>query len=70
MLLISQVEWLDWLNIFTSIWLLIYLYKSMRKVYGQRRAKTVIKFLTLLLSFMFVLVVALIGISLYTFSQL
>jgi hypothetical protein len=70
MLLVGLVEWLEWLNIFAFIWLLIYLYKSMRKVYGQRRAKTVMKFLILLFSFLFVLAVALAGISLYTFSQL
>ncbi len=70
MLLVNLVDWLEWLDLVALVWLLIYLYKSMRKVYGQGRAKTVIKFFILSFAFSIVLVIALAGVALYTFTQL
>ncbi|MCU0420277.1 MAG: DUF3667 domain-containing protein [Cyclobacteriaceae bacterium] len=70
MLLVNLVDWLEWLDLVALVWLLIYLYKSMRQVYGQSRAKTVIKFLILAFAFSVVLVVALAGVAVYTFTQL
>lgn len=52
-ILVNQVEWLSWMQYFLYAWIFIYLYKSMRHVYKQRRAKTVIKYF-LLLSLFFV----------------
>lgn len=54
-ILVNQVEWLSWLQYFLYAWIFIYLYKSMRHVYKQRRAKTVAKYF-LLLSMFFVCV--------------
>lgn len=47
-ILVNQVEWLSWIQYFLYAWIFIYLYKSMRNVYKQRRAKTVIKYFLLL----------------------
>lgn len=47
-ILVNQVEWLSWIQYFLYAWIFIYLYKSMRNVYKQRRAKTVTKYFLLL----------------------
>lgn len=51
-ILVNQVEWLSWLQYFLYAWIFIYLYKSMRHVYKQRRAKTVAKYFLLLSMFL------------------
>ena len=40
-------SWLNWLTAAMIIYSLIYYYKAMRRFYGQRRAKTVIKYILL-----------------------
>lgn len=45
---ISQIKWLDWIPVVFTLWILFYLYKMMRKVYKQRRFKTIIKYFLLL----------------------
>ena len=55
-ILVNQVEWLSWIQYFLYVWIFIYLYKSMRNVYKQRRAKTVTKYF-LLLSMLFFCVI-------------
>jgi hypothetical protein len=52
-ILVSKVEWLWWLELVLYLWIFIYLYKAMRKIYQQRRAKTVIKFMLLNFLFLF-----------------
>lgn len=52
-ILVSKVEWLLWVKWALYIWIFIYLYKAMRKVYQQRRAKTIIKFMLLNFLFLF-----------------
>ncbi len=56
-LIVSKIEtytnW-DWLNILNALLSLItmfYLYKAMRSFYGQKRAKTIVKYFMFLLSF-------------------
>jgi hypothetical protein len=46
----------NWLNVLLNIGIFIYLYKAMRNFYQQRRAKTILKFLLLSLSFVITLV--------------
>ncbi len=36
-----------WLALFLALWIFIYLYKAMRHFYGQRRGKTILKFVLL-----------------------
>jgi hypothetical protein len=49
-----------------SLYVPVYLYKSMRRVYEQGRAITILKFLFLVLSYLLGLVVMLIFVALYT----
>ena len=59
-----------WLALFLALWIFIYLYKAMRHFYGQRRGKTILKFvllngmaffmITLLLMIFFIISAALI----------
>jgi hypothetical protein len=46
-LLISMISWLEWFSVVLVFLIFLYLYKAMRRVYGQRRFKTIIKFLLL-----------------------
>jgi len=46
--------WLNWVIALFYIWIFVYLYKAMRNFYGQRRAKTIIKYLLLLCWLVFV----------------
>jgi hypothetical protein len=57
-LICSQISWLEWMESVLFLLALFYLYKSMRKVYQQRRGKTVLKFTLLFFMFMFCLIVA------------
>ena len=43
-MLFSLVSWLEWINFFVFLYINFYLYKAMRRVYGQSRFKTVVKF--------------------------
>ncbi len=57
-LVCSQVSWLDWIPSVLFLLGLFYLYKSMRRVYQQRRAKTILKFSLLFFMFLFCLMLA------------
>jgi hypothetical protein len=69
-LLVQQVEWLSWLQYVLYLWMLIYLYKAMRNVYKQRRAKTVFKFMLLTTSFFFLAMFGFVALFLIAFSNL
>lgn len=47
MLVFMFVDWLSWVPGVLSLLILFYLYKSMRRVYGQSRGKTILKFFLL-----------------------
>jgi len=68
MMLFSMVSWLSWMNFIVALFILFYLYKSMRKVYSQSRKKSIMKFILLLLTFSFALLLALLINSLITLS--
>lgn len=57
-LLLSFSSWLEWIQVVLWLYAFFYLYKSMRKVYGQSRGKTILKFFFLLWSFFFCLLIA------------
>jgi Protein of unknown function (DUF3667) len=69
-ILVSKVEWLWWLELALYLWIFIYLYKAMRKVYQQRRAKTVLKFLLLNFLFLFFVSFGIAGLALIAFIRL
>lgn len=52
-LLFSLVSWLEWINFFIFLYVNYYLYKAMRRVYGQSRLKTILKFFSLTWIFLF-----------------
>lgn len=49
----SLVSWLEWINFFIFLYVNFYLYKAMRKVYGQSRFKTILKFFSVIWIFFF-----------------
>lgn len=57
-LALSMVSWLDWLNFFIFLYINFYLYKAMRRVYGQSRVKTTIKFFLITSIFFFCILFA------------
>lgn len=69
-ILVSKVDWLWWLELALYLWIFIYLYKAMRKVYQQRRAKTVLKFLLLNFLFLFFVSFGIAGLALIAFIRL
>jgi hypothetical protein len=46
---VSGWNWLNWLFAVAIIYSFIYYYKAMRKFYGQRRGKTILKYILLLM---------------------
>jgi hypothetical protein len=50
---VTGTAWLQYVNVLLIIVLFFYLYKAMRNFYGQRRFKTILKYLLLLFSFLF-----------------
>lgn len=69
-ILVSQVEWLWWLEAALYISIFIYLYKAMRKVYQQPRAKTIFKFILLNFLFFFFVSFGIVGLALIAFIRL
>lgn len=57
-LVCSLVSWLEWVSTVLMLLGFFYLYKSMRRVYGQSRPKTILKFFLLMGLFFFTLFVA------------
>jgi hypothetical protein len=57
-LLLSLVSWLEWINFFIFLYLNVYLYKAMRRVYNQSRLKTILKFFALISLFFFCMIFA------------
>jgi len=58
--------WLGWLTVPLVIYPFIYYYKAMRKFYGQRRAKTIIKYFLLFMLSSIVLLIIFIGGAIFT----
>lgn len=69
-ILVSKVEWLWWLELALYLWIFVYLYKAMRKVYKQRRAKTVFKFILLNFLFLFFVSFGIAGLAIIAFIRL
>jgi Protein of unknown function (DUF3667) len=59
-------SWLNWLTGLTIIYPFFYFYKAMRKFYGQRRAKTIFKYILLLFLSLFVQLAIFIGAVVFT----
>lgn len=59
-------SWLGWLTVPIVIYPFIYYYKAMRLFYGQRRAKTVVKYLLLFMLSSIVLLIIFIGGAIFT----
>ncbi|MDL5046761.1 DUF3667 domain-containing protein [Oscillatoria amoena NRMC-F 0135] len=59
-LLFSWVSWLEWINLFIFLYINYYLYKAMRRVYGQTRFKTIVKFFLVTSIFFFCILFALV----------
>ncbi len=57
-LLLNEIFEIEILTGFASLIFLFYLYKAMRKFYGQRRFKTIVKFLILNVIFLILAVIA------------
>ncbi|MBX2960970.1 MAG: DUF3667 domain-containing protein [Cyclobacteriaceae bacterium] len=57
-MLFSLVSWLEWINFFVFLYINFYLYKAMRRVYGQSRFKTVVKFFLMISIFFFCILFA------------
>jgi Protein of unknown function (DUF3667) len=68
-MLVSMVGWLSWLSYIIYVWIFIYLYKAMRKVYKQRRAKTILKFFLFNMLFFFCIVFAIVGLILVAIAK-
>jgi hypothetical protein len=58
---------LTFFNTLISLGMFFYTYKAMRKFYGQRRAKTIAKFLLLLFAFLILLLVLFVSFILFSF---
>jgi hypothetical protein len=69
-ILCQQVSWLEWLGYVLYIWMFIFLYKSMRKVYKQQRFKTFLKFSMVLGLFFMCVILGAAGLALLAFIRL
>jgi hypothetical protein len=69
-ILCQQVNWLEWLGYVLYIWMFIFLYKSMRKVYKQRRFKTILKFSLVLGLFFMCVIFGAAGLAILAFVKL
>ena len=69
-ILCQQVIWLEWLAYVLYIWMFIFLYKSMRKVYKQKRFKTLLKFSLVLGLFFMCVIFGAAGLALVAFMKL
>jgi len=58
----------DWLDIVVPTWILVYLFMALRRVYGESRKRTAIKFAALLFSYMFILQVTMLGVLALIFA--
>jgi len=56
-MLIQLIPWLDWLGVVIGFWIFFYLLFAMKRMYGQRWGKTILKFSLFVFSFSFMLVV-------------
>jgi hypothetical protein len=58
--------WVDWLILVTVLYPFIYYYKAMRRFYGQRRTKTILKYVLLFILSFFVYLTIFVGGILFT----
>jgi hypothetical protein len=52
----------QWLDIVVPTWILVYLFLALRRVYGESRKRTALKFAALLFSYMLILQVTMLGV--------
>ena len=52
----------DWLDIVVPTWILVYLFLALRRVYGESRRRTALKFGALLFSYMLILQITMLGV--------
>ena len=57
MLLVQRVPWLEWMNAFIGLWIVLYLLFAMKRMYAQGWWKTILKFM--IFGFMFMILIAL-----------
>lgn len=57
-ILLSEIPGIEWLPSLLFLWVFVYLFIAMRRVYGQKAWKTGLKYLLLCLSFMVVILTA------------
>ena len=51
----------DVLDVIVPVWILVYLFIALRKVYGESRKRTALKFAVLLFSYMLLLQITMLG---------
>lgn len=66
-LLLDLVPWLSWLSTILSFWIYFYLLFAMKRVYGQRWGKTILKFFVFSFLFMMLLMI---GLTISAFATL
>ncbi len=65
---LSGWAWLIWINHLVILYLFFYMYKAMRNFYGQRRAKTILKFI--IVNFLSFLMFIILGIFFFLFTSI
>jgi hypothetical protein len=69
-LLAGKVAWLEWAQSFINLWSWGYLYMAMKRVYRQGWGKTLGKFILLNFFFLILLVLALMGLFIFSLARL
>jgi hypothetical protein len=67
----TKISWdLSFVSVILWIYMYLYLYKAMRRVYEQRRAKTILKFFIMLFGLLFLFSILFIGLFSYSFFNI
>ena len=66
---VSNLGKISVLNVFITLYIFIYLYKSMRNFYGQRRMKTILKYFLFLFSMLFVIIFLIVVFAIFSIFQ-
>jgi Protein of unknown function (DUF3667) len=64
-MLVSLVPWLFWLAVIIGCWIFIYLLLAMKRMYGQRWGKTILKFSLIVISFSVMIMIGF-GVALFS----
>ena len=67
---IGSDTWAGWIGIVLSLYMIFYLYKSMRRVYGQGRLETLVKFAVLSFAYVCVATLMLLLTTIYSAAML